>query len=446
MTRTADRGRRRALGAILGALAAAAGAAMVIATALPSGAAVTRGEGGADSGVGVLATTAGCGKAPALGNGTHTVQSGGRARTFVLRLPDNYNNTRAYRLVFGFHWLNGNSGNVVSGNYYGLLPLSNASAIFVAPEGLNAGWANSGGADVAFVDAMVQTIQNALCVDTTQLFALGFSYGGGMSYALACARSTVFRAVAIYSGGVISGCSGGTQPIAYLQAHGVSDNVLSISGGRSMRDTFARNNGCTAQNPSDPSAGSGTHTKIVYSNCRAGYPLIWYGYDGGHTPTPTDSGNRVWLPQETWNFFAQFQGSTTPTPTTPGPTTPGPTTPVPTTPVPTTPNPGTGACRVAVTVNAWNTGLTENLAITNTGSSAINGWSLVFTLPSGQTITSGWNASYSPSSGQVTARNASYNGAIAPNASITVGFQATHTGNTASPTSFALNGAACTVA
>ncbi|MEK8107114.1 cellulose binding domain-containing protein [Micromonospora sp. M12] len=71
---------------------------------------------------------------------------------------------------------------------------------------------------------------------------------------------------------------------------------------------------------------------------------------------------------------------------------------------------------VSVDINAWNTGLTENITIANTGTSAVNGWSLVFTLPSGQTITSGWNATYSPSSGQVTARNVAYNGASPPTA------------------------------
>jgi len=99
-----------------------------------------------------------------------------------------------------------------------------------------------------------------------------------------------------------------------------------------------------------------------------------------------------------------------------------------------------------VAVNAWNNGLTENITITNSGSSAINGWSLAFALPSGQSITSGWNASYSPTSGQVTARNLNYNATIPANGSITIGFQATHTGNTARPSSFTLNGASCTLA
>jgi acetylxylan esterase len=115
---------------------------------------------------------------------------------------------------------------------------------------------------------------------------------------------------------------------------------------------------------------------------------------------------------------------------------------------PSTPNspPTGGACRVGSTVNAWNTGLTTQLTIANTGTSAINGWSLAFTLPAGQSITSGWNASYAPASGQVTARNVSYNGAIAPGSSVSIGFQATHTGNSAAPSGFTLNGAACSTA
>ena len=104
---------------------------------------------------------------------------------------------------------------------------------------------------------------------------------------------------------------------------------------------------------------------------------------------------------------------------------------------------GTGTCRVANSVSAWNTGLTDNITITNTGTTAINGWSLKFNLASGQTITSGWNATYAPTSGQVTATNVSYNGAIPPGGSTSIGFQASHTGNNAAPTSFTLNGTAC---
>jgi poly(hydroxyalkanoate) depolymerase family esterase len=110
------------------------------------------------------------------------------------------------------------------------------------------------------------------------------------------------------------------------------------------------------------------------------------------------------------------------------------------------PSPGTGSCRVTSTVNAWNTGLTESITITNTGATAIDGWSLAFSLPGGQTITSGWNAAYSPNSGQVTARNAAHNGVIPPNGSVGIGFQAGHTGDTAGAASFTLNGTPCSTA
>ncbi|GAA4069108.1 cellulase family glycosylhydrolase [Actinomadura miaoliensis] len=104
---------------------------------------------------------------------------------------------------------------------------------------------------------------------------------------------------------------------------------------------------------------------------------------------------------------------------------------------------GTGACRVAYTTNAWGNGLVAGIKITNTGTSPINGWSLTFTLPSGQTITSGWGATYSPTSGRVTATNVSYNAAIPAQGSIDIGFQATHTGNPAKPDTFTLNRSTC---
>ena len=76
----------------------------------------------------------------------------------------------------------------------------------------------------------------------------------------------------------------------------------------------------------------------------------------------------------------------------------------------------------------------------------INGWALVFTLPSGQTITSGWNATYSPTSGQVTARNVSYNGAHRARTRRPASASRPPTPATpARPPSFTLNGSACTI-
>jgi poly(hydroxyalkanoate) depolymerase family esterase len=107
------------------------------------------------------------------------------------------------------------------------------------------------------------------------------------------------------------------------------------------------------------------------------------------------------------------------------------------------PQPPAGPCRVTVTTNAWNTGLTASVTLTNTGTTTVNGWKLTFTLPAGQTLTGGWGATYAPASGTVTATPAPYNGTLAPNAGVTLGYQATHTGDSAAPGAFALNGTAC---
>jgi poly(3-hydroxybutyrate) depolymerase len=222
-------------------------------------------------------------------------------------------------LIFGFHWWGGTANDVDSGgtdgynwSYYGLRRLANNSAIFVAPQGISNGWANSGGEDVTFTDDMIRQLEADLCVDTTQRYALGFSYGGGMSYSLACSRADVFRAVAVYSGAQLSGCAGGTQPIAYLGIHGIGDTVLNISQGRALRDTFVRNNGCTPQNPPEPAQGSRTHIVTAYSGCQSGHPVVWAAFDGGHTPGPIDGGGegwQTWTSGEVWQFFTQFQST-----------------------------------------------------------------------------------------------------------------------------------------
>lgn len=270
------------------------------------------------------APTAGCGKAPTLASGTHNISSAGQNRTYILRVPDGYDQDRPYKLIFAFHWLNGTANDVATGGaagsvwaYYGQQRLSDNSAILVAPQGIQNGWANTGGRDVTLVDDLLGLIEGGLCVDTSQVFATGWSYGGSMSYALACARPTVFRGVAAISGANLSGCTGATQPVAYLGIHGTHDSVLNISMGRMIRDTFVRANGCTAQNPPEPGLNTFTHIVTNYSGCQPGYPVTWIAFDGDHTPepvegSPTTDGARTWTGGEIWKFFSQLPSTETP--------------------------------------------------------------------------------------------------------------------------------------
>jgi len=249
--------------------------------------------------------------------GRYTLQSGGQNRSFIIRLPDNYDNNRPYWLIFGFHWNGGLADDVDSGGtskydfaYYGLQKLSKNGAIFVAPQGIGNGWANTGGRDLTFTDDMVKLIQEDLCVDTTHIISTGFSYGAGMSYALACARAKVFDAVVLYEGAQLSGCEGGTDPIAFLALAGLADQVTRIGPARAMRDRFVMNNGCTPQNPPEPSAGSLTHICTSYSGCS--HPVRWCAHGSGHTPAPVDGdptlvdGINSWSPKEVWSWLTSL--------------------------------------------------------------------------------------------------------------------------------------------
>jgi endo-1,4-beta-xylanase len=105
---------------------------------------------------------------------------------------------------------------------------------------------------------------------------------------------------------------------------------------------------------------------------------------------------------------------------------------------------GGGTCHVTYTkTNEWGGGFTAQVVIGNTGTTTINGWSLTFTYPGDQKVTSNFNGGFAQTGENVTLTNASYNGTIAPGASITDGFQGTWTSNDTSPTSFSINGTAC---
>ncbi|WP_374199711.1 cellulase family glycosylhydrolase [Micromonospora sp. NBRC 110038] len=101
-------------------------------------------------------------------------------------------------------------------------------------------------------------------------------------------------------------------------------------------------------------------------------------------------------------------------------------------------------CAVTYQVSSqWQGGFGANVSVTNLGD-AINGWRLTWTFPAGQRVTQAWNATVTAAGDDVTAANVGYNAAIATNASVSFGFNGSWSGTNPSPTSFALNGVACT--
>jgi mannan endo-1,4-beta-mannosidase len=105
-----------------------------------------------------------------------------------------------------------------------------------------------------------------------------------------------------------------------------------------------------------------------------------------------------------------------------------------------------GGCAVTYRVTgSWPGGFQGSVTIANTGTTAVNGWTLGWTFANGQTINNMWGGTPTVSGGNVSVVNAGYTAAIPASGSVTIGFIGNATGTNTNPTAFALNGRACSV-
>jgi poly(3-hydroxybutyrate) depolymerase len=254
--------------------------------------------------------SAGCGKTPTLKGGKDaiTIQS---TRKYYLRIPDSYDNTHAYRLVVTYAESGSSAQSVMDRSYFRFAGFDPKNTVFVAPDAANGAgsWSKS---DVDLTDKILEQVEGDLCIDKTRIFASGFSFGGGMSIAIACNRADVFRGVAFWSGAdLTSACPATlTKPIAYWasQASGDASGDPTAMSGRTFQKRFAEVNGCTADANAIkfPAAGQ-PHTCTNYKNCSEGHPTVYCVFDGPHGWEPKDPGQSTsWAPKAAWDFITQF--------------------------------------------------------------------------------------------------------------------------------------------
>ncbi|GCB51873.1 PHB depolymerase family esterase [Streptomyces sp. NL15-2K] len=370
-----------------------------------------------------------------------------------LYVPDNV--TPRPAVVVAVHYCTGSGPAMHSGTEWAQLAdrhgfivvypsVTRASKCFdvASPQALKRG----GGSDPVGIKSMVDWVTRTYSADTGKIFATGISSGAMMTNVLLGDYPDVFAAGAAFSGVPFgcfatadgsewnSACANGTVtrtpqqwgdlaraaypgytgPRPRMQVwHGTQDDVLRYPNFEEEIKQWTNVLG-VSQTP------AATDSPV------SGWIRTRYGASGDRAPVEAISLQGVGHNLYAWGMADRaltFFGLDSSGPS---------------------PQPQPGACKVTATTNAWSTGLTASVTITNTGTSSINGWQLGFTLPTGQTVTNGWGATYTPSSGSVTATNATYNGTLAPNASVTIGYQASHTGNSAAPGAFTLNGKACT--
>ncbi|MEU5048561.1 glycoside hydrolase family 18 chitinase [Streptomyces sp. NPDC021096] len=93
-----------------------------------------------------------------------------------------------------------------------------------------------------------------------------------------------------------------------------------------------------------------------------------------------------------------------------------------------------------VKTSDWGTGFQGQWTVKNTGTTALDGWTVEWDFPAATTVGSFWDALVTGSGGHVTAKNREYNGALAPGASATFGFVASGNGE---PSGCTLNRGPC---
>ncbi len=243
--------------------------------------------------------SSGCGTDSGFVTGERTILSNGVQRVYYLKLPEPYDASTPYPLIFGFHGASGDYTSFTEG-YYSLQDVVGEEAILVYPNGL----ANEAGLtvwdqenDLIFFDDLYRELEANLCFDTSRVFAVGHSAGAGFTHALGCRRGDILRAIAPVAGALLDrdNCVG---QVAVLQIQGANDNLVSLSLIKPTRDYWIAINSCSKEQ-----TGEGVDPVCTaYGGCDAQFPVEYCEHEGGHE-WPDFASEAI------WNFFKSLPPS-----------------------------------------------------------------------------------------------------------------------------------------
>lgn len=287
----------------------------------------------------------GCGKNSTLVK-TKSVENGdrfemninGENREYFITLPSNYDNKKPYKLLFAMHCMGSNAEDFVHhfadqdhpSPYYGQQKLdTEGNYIFVAPRGDTDGmpWSMTSDKDHKFFDKLLTTMEDNYCIDTSRVFATGFSFGAMYTNSLAWDMQHRLRAVAVYApvAEVIYLPKNAGKPIAWMAVHGKRDSTCQYSHDlQSTLPAILKNNGKASDGDSQftdassekPEEFNGTAGHLCYDfkTVDPRFPVKFCSWNGEHQWTAHDGGNtgvgqgweNTWVPEEVHKFFEQF--------------------------------------------------------------------------------------------------------------------------------------------
>lgn len=181
------------------------------------------------------------------GNSSQSLDVDGRARSFVVHVPPNYDGTTALPVVVDFHPLGG-SGEQWQGSTPWAAKADSEGFIMVWPSGIDGSW-NAGRCcrtafeqdidDVAFARAIVDWLSAEGCIDHERIYATGCSNGGGMAFRVGCDAADVFAGIAPVDFDCATGDSANptcgncapARPIQEIQFRATGDTAVPYEGG-----------------------------------------------------------------------------------------------------------------------------------------------------------------------------------------------------------------------
>lgn len=270
-----------------------------------------------------------------------SIYVGGRWRTYLTHLPTGYNASTNYPLVLAFH--GGSPLGYQSIQFQsGLSQKADTSNfIVVYPEGVkvagNRTW-NAGGCcapattlnidDVGFVNSLLNNLFSTRPIDTTRVYATGFSNGSLLCYRLANQLTHRFAAIAPVAGDLMYYPWNPSRAIPIISFHSYLDLNVKYFGGvtvgstgtyfppqDSMFNIISSNYNCTIlKDTLYHNVSQYDHFK--YSNCSCNSIIEQYvSYDGEHSwPGGQATGgvtvsNQFSATYLMWQFFQNYTTS-----------------------------------------------------------------------------------------------------------------------------------------
>lgn len=262
-----------------------------------------------------------------LGLHEWTFEIDGHTRRFWLYVPESYDPTTPTPLVMSFHGFGSNP--VQQYSYSAWDKLADAHGFVVAyPQGTGfpARW-NSGplsfgdstSEDVAYVDKLLDTLEENLCIDSARVYTNGLSNGGGMSYRLACELSDRITAMGGVAGYYTLETCEPTRPVPVIAFHGDRDSIVPIDGVGdvpAIADWVAgwvERNECQTTEALEP---VGTVSGTRYTDCADDVSVVYYVVGGGGHTWPGEGEQPEFISGMVnrdisastlmWEFFSQY--------------------------------------------------------------------------------------------------------------------------------------------